>query len=86
MKIDEYVTHSRPFAEINEGFHDMHVSDSVVIVIVTYLIDLCHVGWGLYPLRSGYEMTGRAKWKIVNIRMYFVECNQTKYEGEASKS
>lgn len=25
LKIDEYVTHSRPFAEINEGFHDMHV-------------------------------------------------------------
>lgn len=26
MKIDEYVTHYRSFAEINDGFHDMHVS------------------------------------------------------------
>lgn len=25
LKIDEYVTHHRKFAEINEGFHDMHV-------------------------------------------------------------
>lgn len=44
MKIDEYVTHSRPFAEINEGFHDMHVSYSVVVVIVAFLIDLCRLG------------------------------------------
>lgn len=26
MKIDEYVTHHRTLANINEGFHDMHVS------------------------------------------------------------
>ena len=26
VKIDEYVTHHRTLAEINEGFHDMHVS------------------------------------------------------------
>jgi Zn-dependent alcohol dehydrogenase len=26
VKIDEYVTHHRKFAEINDGFHDMHVS------------------------------------------------------------
>jgi S-(hydroxymethyl)glutathione dehydrogenase/alcohol dehydrogenase len=25
LKIDEYVTHHRKFAEINDGFHDMHV-------------------------------------------------------------
>jgi hypothetical protein len=27
VKIDEYVTHHRKFAEINNGFHDMHVSN-----------------------------------------------------------
>ena len=26
VKIDEYVTHHRTLADINEGFHDMHVS------------------------------------------------------------
>lgn len=26
VKIDEYVTHHRKFEEINDGFHDMHVS------------------------------------------------------------
>jgi Zn-dependent alcohol dehydrogenase len=26
MKVDEYVTHSRTLGDINEGFHDMHVS------------------------------------------------------------
>lgn len=26
VKVDEYVTHTRTFAEINGGFHDMHVS------------------------------------------------------------
>jgi Zn-dependent alcohol dehydrogenase len=26
VKIDEYVTHHRKFSEINDGFHDMHVS------------------------------------------------------------
>ena len=26
LKIDEYVTHSRKFDELNAGFHDMHVS------------------------------------------------------------
>lgn len=24
--VDEYVTHHRNFVEINDGFHDMHVS------------------------------------------------------------
>lgn len=28
VKVDEYVTHNRTLAEINEGFHDMHVSVS----------------------------------------------------------
>jgi len=26
LKVDEYVTHNRTLTEINEGFHDMHVS------------------------------------------------------------
>ena len=26
VKVDEYVTHHRTLAEINAGFHDMHVS------------------------------------------------------------
>lgn len=26
LKIDEYVTHGRHLVDINEGFHDMHVS------------------------------------------------------------
>lgn len=26
VKVDEYVTHHRNFVEINDGFHDMHVS------------------------------------------------------------
>ncbi len=26
MKVDEYVTHQRTLQDINEGFHDMHVS------------------------------------------------------------
>ena len=26
IKIDEYVTHHRKLSEINDGFHDMHVS------------------------------------------------------------
>lgn len=43
MKIDEYVTHSRPFSEINEGFHDMHVGYFVVLV-VPFLTDLCRLG------------------------------------------
>ena len=29
VKIDEYVTHHRNLAEINEGFHDMHVRHDV---------------------------------------------------------
>ena len=29
LKIDEYVTHNRTLADINEGFHDMHVSQLV---------------------------------------------------------
>ena len=28
MRIDDYVTHERKFAEINDGFHDMHVSNT----------------------------------------------------------
>lgn len=31
VKIDEYVTHHRKLADINEGFHDMHV---IIIVYV----------------------------------------------------
>lgn len=26
LKIDEYITHHRNLADINEAFHDMHVS------------------------------------------------------------
>ena len=26
LKIDEYVTHNRTLVDINDGFHDMHVS------------------------------------------------------------
>jgi Zn-dependent alcohol dehydrogenase len=26
LKVDEYVTHHRKLEDINEGFHDMHVS------------------------------------------------------------
>ena len=29
LKIDEYVTHNRTLADINDGFHDMHVSQLV---------------------------------------------------------
>lgn len=35
LKVDEYVTHNRTLREINEGFHDMHVSSlsfSMVLV------------------------------------------------------
>ena len=31
VKIDEYVTHSRTLADINEGFDDMHVSAHVCL-------------------------------------------------------
>ena len=31
MKIDEYVTHHRTLAEINEGFGDMHVRSASLI-------------------------------------------------------
>ncbi|KAH0840098.1 chaperonin 10-like protein [Lanmaoa asiatica] len=33
LKIDEYVTHYRKFAEINEGFHDMHGGDCIRCVV-----------------------------------------------------
>ncbi|GJJ07669.1 S-(hydroxymethyl)glutathione dehydrogenase [Clathrus columnatus] len=33
IKIDEYVTHSRKFEEINEGFHDMHAGDCIRCVV-----------------------------------------------------
>ncbi|KAH7916676.1 chaperonin 10-like protein [Hygrophoropsis aurantiaca] len=33
LKIDEYVTHHRKFAEINEGFHDMHAGDCIRCVV-----------------------------------------------------
>ncbi|KAF9475920.1 class III ADH enzyme [Pholiota conissans] len=33
VKIDEYVTHHRKFAEINEGFHDMHAGDCIRCVV-----------------------------------------------------
>lgn len=33
LKIDEYVTHHRKFAEINEGFHDMHGGDCIRCVV-----------------------------------------------------
>jgi len=33
IKVDEYVTHSRTLAEINEGFHDMHAGDCIRCVV-----------------------------------------------------
>jgi len=33
VKIDEYVTHHRKFAEINDGFHDMHAGDCIRCVV-----------------------------------------------------
>jgi S-(hydroxymethyl)glutathione dehydrogenase/alcohol dehydrogenase len=33
VKIDEYVTHHRKFAEINAGFHDMHAGDCIRCVV-----------------------------------------------------
>jgi S-(hydroxymethyl)glutathione dehydrogenase/alcohol dehydrogenase len=33
LKIDEYVTHHRKFAEINDGFHDMHAGDCIRCVV-----------------------------------------------------
>ncbi|KAI0723032.1 class III ADH enzyme [Earliella scabrosa] len=33
VKIDEYVTHHRKLAEINEGFHDMHGGDCIRCVV-----------------------------------------------------
>ncbi|KAG6848353.1 formate dehydrogenase (NAD+) [Arthromyces matolae] len=33
VKIDEYVTHHRQLAEINEGFHDMHGGDCIRCVV-----------------------------------------------------
>ncbi|TFK74494.1 class III ADH enzyme [Pluteus cervinus] len=33
LKIDEYVTHHRKFAEINEGFHDMHSGECIRCVV-----------------------------------------------------
>ncbi len=31
LKIDEYVTHNRTLADINEGFHDMHVGRHYIL-------------------------------------------------------
>ncbi|PPQ92354.1 hypothetical protein CVT25_008704 [Psilocybe cyanescens] len=33
VKIDEYVTHHRKFAEINDGFHDMHEGNCIRCVV-----------------------------------------------------
>ncbi|CAL1701551.1 unnamed protein product [Somion occarium] len=33
VKIDEYVTHTRKFSEIGEGFHDMHSGDCIRCVV-----------------------------------------------------
>ena len=33
LRIDEYVTHHRKFADINEGFHDMHAGDCIRCVV-----------------------------------------------------
>ncbi|KAH8102812.1 class III ADH enzyme [Phellopilus nigrolimitatus] len=33
VKVDEYVTHARSFAEINGGFHDMHAGDCIRCVV-----------------------------------------------------
>lgn len=35
VKVDEYVTHHRTLAEINAGFHDMHVSTAVRRIVRT---------------------------------------------------
>ncbi|TRM68409.1 chaperonin 10-like protein [Schizophyllum amplum] len=33
VKIDEYVTHTRKFTELNNGFHDMHAGDCIRCVV-----------------------------------------------------
>ena len=43
IKVDEYVTHTRTLADINEGFHDMHVS--LVFVLSNCLLNFpCEAG------------------------------------------
>ena len=33
LKVDEYVTHSRRLAEINDGFNDMHEGECIRCVV-----------------------------------------------------
>jgi S-(hydroxymethyl)glutathione dehydrogenase/alcohol dehydrogenase len=40
MKVDEYVTHERTLGDINEGFHDMHVSG--LALLTSALADYLH--------------------------------------------
>jgi hypothetical protein len=48
VKIDEYVTHHRKFAEINEGFHDMHVCTFVECSILE--ADIILAGRRMHPM------------------------------------
>ncbi|EEB94069.1 hypothetical protein MPER_07185, partial [Moniliophthora perniciosa FA553] len=52
LKIDEYVTHHRKFAEINEGFHDMHLIQRAEIAFVASLICKIYRTIILRPLRD----------------------------------
>ena len=39
LKVDEYVTHQRGLADINQGFHDMHVCALPIITKSGPVID-----------------------------------------------
>ena len=41
VKVDEYVTHTRKFEEIQGGFHDMHVSTCVEKHLQLLIGSLC---------------------------------------------
>ena len=51
IKVDEYVTHQRTLATINDGFHDMHVSIDRYRVADCQLTSWLYPGWGLHSLR-----------------------------------
>lgn len=56
VKIDEYVTHHRKFAEISEGFHDMHVRGLCQLLYSTSDTVLS-IGWRLYPMRGRHVLS-----------------------------
>jgi hypothetical protein len=55
VKIDEYVTHHRTLADINEGFGDMHVRATIRGFIVTHHRCII-VARRMYPLRRRYGL------------------------------